>query len=156
MQWRFEKERAGTWSPSVTSDYDAVFSALTALPRKDGLFLEWGSGFGVITLMAAWLGFDAHGIELNPELIDMSQQLADRHSLSAQFAAGTFLEDGSGEDGYAQLQVELSAFDVIFAYPWPGEAEQFDELFQRRARPGATLVFNRGPDGIEIRNRAGG
>jgi len=154
-QWRFEKEHAGTWSPSVTSDYEAVFAVLSALPRREGLFLEWGSGFGVITLMAAWLGFDAHGIELNPDLVEMAEELAERHSLSAAFAAGTFLEDGAGEDGYAVLREELASFDVVFAYPWPGEEELFLDLFRRGARPGATLVFNRASGGIEIHTAEG-
>lgn len=165
-QWNHEKERAGQWSPSVCSDYPAAFAALVALPEKDGLFLEWGSGFGVITLMAAYLGFDACGIERDSDLVAMAEDLASRHGLEASFAPGTFFPDGSDvdpfrddptrvdeidEDGYQLLDRDLSEFDVIYAYPWPNEEELFLDLFERGAKAGATLLFNLGPDGIQRR-----
>src|SRR5262245_1108576 len=54
------------WSLLVHSDYEAAFKAIRSVPRGDGLFLEWGSGLGTITLMAAMLGYRASGIEIWP------------------------------------------------------------------------------------------
>jgi hypothetical protein len=39
-------------------------------------FIEWGSGLGVVTCLAEWAGFDAIGIEIEPRLVGMAEELA--------------------------------------------------------------------------------
>lgn len=158
-------DRAGTaWDPNIRSDPAAVDAALLALPVRDGLFLEWGSGLGVIAGLAALRGFDAHGIELRPELVHEARALVARHGIDATFARGTFvpsdyeddprvldedlLHEGSGPDGYEALGLDLDEFDVVFGFPWPGEEALFLDLFDRHARPGAALLLNLGRDGV--------
>jgi hypothetical protein len=53
----------------VPSDYDLVYRTLEMVRNQTGPeFCEWGSGLGVITCLAAMLGFDAVGIEIEPRL----------------------------------------------------------------------------------------
>ena len=53
----------------VSADYMAIFEKLCELRGRVDTVLEWGSGLGVMTIMANRLGFDAYGIEAEPELV---------------------------------------------------------------------------------------
>lgn len=150
----------------IPCDPHAVFSALQALRevRPDARrLLEWGSGFGVVTGLAALLGFDAHGIEIEPSLVRESENLLAAHQLRATFACGSFVpEDFDAErysdletrtvmgrpDGYEELGRDLDDFDVVFAYPWPTEEEMYCELFRRRGDVGAVLVTYSRVEGV--------
>ena len=35
----------------------------------------------------------------------------------------------TGPDGYDELELEPDDFDVVFAYPWPGEEQVIFDLF---------------------------
>ncbi|MFG0316468.1 MAG: hypothetical protein ACF8XB_04285 [Planctomycetota bacterium JB042] len=159
-----EAARGGAFDAFITSDYEAVWRALATLEPEGRTFLEWGSGLGVVSLLAARRGFAAHGIELRGDLVRRARALADRHGLEAEYACGTFFPDGfepdvalldedlvhggEGADGYAELGVPLEEFDVVFGFPWPGEEELFLDLFRRAGGPHATLLLNLGRDGI--------
>src|ERR1700693_1411701 len=73
----------------VPSDYPTAYGALRAVAADSvapgNLFCEWGSGFGVVTCLAAMLGFDACGIEIEGELVDAAQELADDFGLPIEF-----------------------------------------------------------------------
>src|SRR6516162_2233266 len=58
------------------------------------LFCEWGSGFGVVTCLAALLEFDAYGIEVDSTLVRASRRLAADFDLPVQFAHGSFIPVG--------------------------------------------------------------
>src|SRR5688572_9683571 len=79
----------------IPSDYRRVFHALSALTRADLLpgdrFCEWGSGFGVATCLAAQLGLDAVGIEIDAALVEEAQQLAEDFGIEAEFIRGSFI-----------------------------------------------------------------
>ena len=77
------------------ADSEVVLEAL--LPhRGPGLkFLEWGSASGVITIMADFLGFQACGIELEGELVEIAEALAARYDSKARFVEGSFLSEVS-------------------------------------------------------------
>ncbi|MFO0980278.1 MAG: class I SAM-dependent methyltransferase [Planctomycetota bacterium] len=159
-------DRGDAWHMFVPSDAMAAYQALRSVPRGDGFFLEWGSGLGTITLIAAALGFTASGIEIRPELVQIARSLALKHDLSASFVVGNFIADWyvhnplcadpdmrsevCGEDGYEQLGLDLEDFSVIYAFPWPGEEDLFLDLFEHGARRGAHLICNHGSDGMRI------
>lgn len=134
--------------------------------RQPGLrFLEWGSATGVITIMADLLGFEAFGIELDAELVDIARGLARRFDSGARFAVGSFLPSGyewqsstgdrrtgtigDGSSGYPELQHPLEDFDLVFAYPWNGEEPIMLDLMQRLGGPQAQLLLH-GKDGVRI------
>jgi hypothetical protein len=140
----------------VPSDFPSVYAVLCALDEADvtsggrGL-CEWGSGFGVVACMAAWLGYDACGIELNADLVEAAVELADDFEVSVGFACGDFSPDG--ESGYAELGLGPDDFDVIFAYPWPDEQRLVADVFERHAREGAVLLTYHGGDDIVVRRK---
>ena len=149
----------------VPSDPELVYSALRAVGDLHTVgeisFCEWGSGFGTATCLAAKLGFDACGIEVEPQLVKESRRLAEHFQLSAVFAEGSFVparvrplseeafSDNEGRypwlrcqasDAYERLGREPDSFDVVFAYPWPGEEYYMSQLFQELAGPGSLFL----------------
>ena len=68
--------RQERWHSFVAADYDLVRAALLPLRRPGRPFLEWGSAHGVITIMADLLGFDACGIEIDPDFLDTYEPVA--------------------------------------------------------------------------------
>lgn len=156
---RFDRTvRASGFHPFVAADYDAVRAALLALRPPGRRFLEWGSAIGTITIMADLMGFDASGIELDASLVTTARELAARHGSKARFVAGSFLPAGyrwrsragdartgtigDGPSGYLQLGHALDDFDVVFGYPWSGEAPLMLDVMARYGRPDALLLLN--------------
>ena len=79
----------------VSSDFALVNAALQRIVAKDlasgTLFCEWGSGFGVVALLASLHGFDAHGIEIQPDLVEFAEQLAEEFACDVRFVQGTYV-----------------------------------------------------------------
>ena len=162
---RFDRDvRDAAFHPFVAADYDAVRAALRPLRAPGRRFLEWGSATGVITIMADLLGFDAAGIELDAGLVATARALAARHGSGARFVVGSFLPAGytwrardgdartgtigTGPSGYPQLGRALDDFDVVFGYPWGGEAPLMLDLMQRYGRRDALLLLHDASDGV--------
>jgi hypothetical protein len=53
-----------------------------------------------------------------------------------------------GESGYLQLGRALDDFDVVFAYPWGGEAAMMQDLMKRYGRDDALLLLHDTNDGV--------
>jgi hypothetical protein len=49
---------------------------------------------------------------------------------------------GDGPSGYLALGRALEDFDVVFGYPWDGEAPLMLDLMRRYGRPDAVLLLN--------------
>jgi hypothetical protein len=142
----------------IPSDHELVYAALAALRRTqpDAIrLLEWGSGFGAVTGLAAGLGFEAHGIEIDGKLVASSRELLAAHRLQATIAHGSFVPPDVDTDRFADLETrtvldvdnaydelgrDLDDFDVVFAYPWPTEEAMYCDWFRRRADHGAVLL----------------
>jgi protein-L-isoaspartate O-methyltransferase len=157
----------------VPSDFEAVYRALatiqTARISTGQRFLEWGSGVGAVTCLAAVVGFDAVGIEIESPLVGMAEKLAKQFDIAAQFVCGSFVPYGSeplvdlagevawlrtdAEDGYGELELDPDDFDVIFAYPWPGEEQVIFDLFQQCAAVGTLLLTNHSQDGLRLQRK---
>ena len=144
--------------------------------RDEGLalgerFLEWGSGFAVATSLAAQLGFEATGIELEDGLVKIAEKLAEKHQTGAEFIATTYIPEGyisydhvGGSDivpddsfgyqtelpRYDGMDIGLDEIDVFFVYPWPGEQEMMLKLFQSVASEDAILIAYYGDQEICI------
>ncbi len=155
---RFDRTvREPGFHPFVAADYDVVRAALGPLRAPGRRFLEWGSATGIITIMADLMGFDACGIELDPSLVETARSLATRHASRARFVAGSFLPAGyrfrgrdgdsrtgtigEGPSGYLQLGRALEDFDVVFGYPWGGEAPLMLDVMQRYGGRDALLLL---------------
>ena len=159
----------------VPSDFERVWAALRSL--RDGgqltgrRFLEWGSGMGVAACLARLLEFECSGIEVEPDLVMQARRLAQDHQLDVTFVCGTLVPDGrdevveahtsgevdwlvdGAEPGYDELGHELDDFDIVFAYPWPGEEGVLKALFDADAASGAVLCLYEGREDVSAWRR---
>jgi hypothetical protein len=164
---RFDREvRQDAFHPFVPADYERVLQALVALRAPGQRFLEWGSATGVITILADLLGFEAYGIELDAELVEVARALAARHGSRARFAAGSIFPTGyryhglngdrrtgtlgDGDSAYSRLGHPLYGFDVVYGYPWDGEEPVMLDLIRRYGADHARLMILSGTDGIRL------
>jgi hypothetical protein len=164
--------RDKAFHPFVAADYHVVLETLARVRAtfadrsRRPTMIELGSGNGVIAIMADLLGFDAVGIELDGSLVAIARELAQRYDSSARFAVGSFIPSGytwrsesgdarmgtigSGPSAYRELGRALDDFDVVYAYPWEGEAPIIRDLARRYANPHATLVLMDAVDGVNV------
>jgi hypothetical protein len=148
-----------------------VLQHLAAQAEAAGtLFCEWGSGFGVVACLAAYLEFDAYGIEVDGTLVRASRRLAADFDLPVQFAHGSFIPVGdriltraadsfawlttTEPPAHAELGLATEDFGIIFAYPWPDEERAVGQLFERHAGAGALLVTHHGGDDFRLRRKS--
>ncbi len=150
----------------VSADYRLVFESLAKLQGQVESIVEWGSGLGAVTIMASQMGFDAFGIEAEPELVEYAEQFAKTYGPNARFAEGSFIPDefdwhpSNGDDvnrtvidlpaAYEQFGMELSDFDLIYAFPWPDEHQLFHSIARHHGRSGALLLTHDGREGMEL------
>ncbi len=157
----------------VPSDFEQVYHALAWIDASQlaagHRFLEWGSGIGVVACLAAQLGFDAIGIEIEPPLVEIAESLAADHGIDVEFACGSYVPSGAepivdtaGEvtwlrtdrpDSYADLDLEPEDFDLIYAYPWPGEEQVIFDLFENCAAVGSLLLTYHSQDGLRLQRK---
>lgn len=160
----------------VPSDYPQVYHALCRIDSErtaaGNTFCEWGSGFGVAACLAAFTGFKAWGIEIEPALVDAARALAADFSLDVTFLCDSYLPRESCEllegvepslylvdrPGDVQEHWGLGPedFDVIFAYPGPDDDRVIADVFGRFGSRGAVLVTFHGRDGIRLRRKVRG
>lgn len=140
----------------VPGDYRYAFQILQWLLGAKAVgsgaaFLEWGSGQGMVTILASLLGFDAVGVEIDAALVKESRELAARYDTRARF------EHGSYEPGPPSLAVVAARQRaVVYVYPWPGEEPKFLRLFAETADAGALLLMCLGPEDIRAYRKKGG
>jgi hypothetical protein len=150
----------------VPCNFETVYHALRAITDANlapGTSLcEWGSGFGVVASLAAMLEFRACGIEIDKDLVDASRELAEDFVLPVEFVRGSFIPSGAescaeegfadnnaeyswlvtdADDAYDELGLDPNDFDVVFAYPWPGEEYLIMSLFEKYAAKEALLLM---------------
>jgi len=164
----------------VPSDFLTVYRALRAISEANlapgNLFCEWGSGFGVVTSLAAMLGFEVCGIEIERGLVDASRRLADDFRLPVEFVHGSFVPSSAeayaeeaqadnnaesfwlvtdADDAYDELGLDPDDFAVVFAYPWPGEECLIASLFEKYAAEEALLLMYNQFDSARLRRKVG-
>jgi predicted O-methyltransferase YrrM len=157
----------------VPSDFEQLYRALAWIDEAHlaagRRFLEWGSGIGVVACLAAELGFDAIGIEVEPALVEIAESFAADHGIDVEFACGSYVPDSAepfvdtaGEvawlrtdrpDCYADFDLEPEDFDLIFAYPWPGEEQVIFDLFLHCGSVGALLLTYHSQDGMRLQRK---
>jgi hypothetical protein len=163
-----DDHQAPRFVPSVPERVLAVLVEVTRrkLPPTR-VFCEWGSGFGTATCLAALLGYEAYGLEIEAELVRLSRAIARRLGIRVQILCTSLFPKGyeasAGVDGaalvtpesvsdhhdndedreplrYDGMAIAIADIGVFFAYPWPEERELMQQLFEAVARAGALLV----------------
>ena len=154
----------------VPCDFHLLDQALTWIEQHHLLtgnrFCEFGAGFGVATLLTSLRGMESIGIEIESNLVDQASGLADDLDLSAQFYCGSFVPRGTSAttdlgrevenvdtiegDIYEEIGLGLDAFDLFFAFPWPGEHHFFEAVFESGAAVNSLLLSYRGRDGMHL------
>ncbi|MBI3409929.1 MAG: class I SAM-dependent methyltransferase [Planctomycetes bacterium] len=161
--------RIGGFMPS---DFERVYGVLRTFTAGNvasgNQFCEWGSGFGVVTCLAAMLDFDACGFEIERELVDAAQELAADFDVPVEFICGSFIPSGSeacidADDAFTWLHTHEGSsveefgpadFDVVFAYPWPDEEQLTAALFDCHASAGAVLMTYHGGEDLRLRQKS--
>ena len=151
----------------VSADYLEVYKALVALRGRLPTVLEWGSGLGVVAIMASNLGFQAYGIESEAPLVECSRMLAEKYGAEGvQLVHGTFIPpeyerraaaddtslrpDGEAEPGYDELDMDLRDFDLVYAYPWPEEFLLFNDILRTCGREDCLFLTYDSREGIQL------
>lgn len=153
----------------VSADYLSIYEMLLEHRSGTSNLLEWGSGLGVVTIMASRMGLEAYGIEAEPGLVELSRTLAEKYAPKAVFAEGSFIPDdfewnpSDGEDvdrtevdspaAYYLLDMEIRDFDIVYAYPWPDEHQFFHAIFQQYGRPDARFATYDSREGLQLAGR---
>lgn len=159
----------------VPSDFGQVYRLLRAVAATDiapgNLFCEWGSGFGVVACLAAWLDFDTCGIEIDQGLVESARELASDFDLPVEFVCGSFIPRGAkvsvesddafawlttdGDSAHDELGLTTDDFSLVFAYPWPDEEQAVEQIFERYASLGAILITYHGGSDFQMRQKTG-
>lgn len=163
----------GSGAAFVPADFRRVYAALDAVSAA-GLvpgnrFCEWGSGFGVVAGLAAQIGFESCGIEIERELVEQAESLMAAHDLDLAFAHGSFIPESAEHladvrddlatlgrgvgDGYDELGLDPEDFGLIYAYPWPGEEEVVETIFDAVAARGALLLTYRSTEDLVLQRK---
>jgi hypothetical protein len=163
-----DDHHAPRFVPSVP---ERVFAVLAEVTRRQlpptRVFCEWGSGFGTATCLAALLGYEAYGLEIDAELVRLAQAIARRLGIPVTMLRTSLFPAGyevyAGVNGaalvtpasvrdhhdaaeareplrYAGMASAIADIGLFFVYPWPEERVLMRQLFAAVARQGALLV----------------
>lgn len=153
----------------VASDFALVYHSINAIRERHlvtgNRFCEWGCGFAVVSCLADQLGWDTIGIEAEQVLVSEAKEFVSDIGASVELWHGNILPPGSDDlayDGtlpslghpeesvYDEIGLDIDDFDLIFAYPWPGEGDFLESVFERHARSGACFLTFCGPYDLRL------
>lgn len=183
----FHAERNRKLPRYLPGDSEMLYAALKSITDRDlplgRVYCEWGSGFGIGTCLATLLGYEAWGVEIEPQLVEISEQLADDLGIEARFLNTSYLPEGyssyegvggevlvreeglsfPGQPGevdvepfYEGMDRELAEVDVFHVYPWPYQQEFMHQLFEALAVEGAILITYLGSGEMTAYLKVGG
>jgi hypothetical protein len=122
----------------VPSNYRSLYWTLASLPN--GRYCEWGSGIGIGMGVAAMLGWQVMGIEMNEELVEASSVMLEAFDLPARVRCGSYFD----------IRHEA---DVYFVYCWPGKVLATESHFVASAPHRARLLICNAADDIRCKVR---
>lgn len=119
-------------APYVPSNRRKVEKLLRELDVQDKTFVDIGSGDGCIVRTAAKLGAQATGVEINPYLSIYSKvrNIFSKHKSNIHYLQKSF------------FNVDLSSYDVIYIYLYPGLMERLEEKIFSELKPGGIVISN--------------
>jgi len=150
------------------------------LPNSN--FCEWGSGFAVVALIAAEIGFQSVAIESDKKLFcaasrwkkeisgEMNEASNRRLRNNFESHCGSFIPsslqdevvgskamtkwiDHSATAVFDQCRWKPDDFGLTYAYPWPGEEGFIFELFDLIAKPDSLLLTFHGAADFRLQQK---
>lgn len=118
----------------VPSNYENAWTFLNNMAR--GSFCEWGSGHGIVVGLAEILGFQASGIEIDPELAEASRGLLRDHNMKARISTGSYLDSSDLSDYY-------------YVYSWASQISSVEKRFSEIANDRSKLLICYGQDELK-------
>lgn len=153
----------------VAADYELVYQALRWIDEcrlpMGRRFLEWGCGFAAVSCLADKLNWNVHAIEAHPDLIPHARTTIADMGARVDLFVGNFLPANAeslafdptlpslgheGDNAYEHWQLGLDDFSLVYSYPWPGEDEFHEDVFDRHAEAGAMLLMFIGPNEMRL------
>lgn len=153
----------------VAADYRLVFQSLNWAVHNQPMigrrFLEWGCGFAVVSVLAECLALNAIGIEAESVLLEQGHRTVADWQSKAELVHGNFLPPGSEDladdptlpsigheigSAYQSIGLDLDDFAIVYAYPWPGEDDFHERVFDRHGAAGALLMLFCGPNDVRL------
>lgn len=153
----------------VAADYEHVYQSLRWTLQSQLMigrrFLEWGCGFAIVSALASLLELDVIGIESEQELLLEGRKTIENWNAQLELVHGNFLPRGSetladdptlpslGHEipsAYDAIGLDLDDFAIVYAYPWPGEEDFHEHVFDRHAAQGSLLLLFCGPNDIRL------
>ncbi|MEM4268464.1 MAG: hypothetical protein QXK37_06580 [Candidatus Woesearchaeota archaeon] len=123
----------GFWGVTPTREVFEFFSQIRL--QEHSKFLDLGSGDGRVVLIASLFGVEAHGLEIDPWLINVSLHI--RRELDLPYFARTkFLEKNF-------LEHPLHEYDVLYTSPdKPFYREDFETKLLNEINPNGNLIVH--------------
>ncbi len=153
----------------VAADYELVYQSLVWARKTQLLigqrFLEWGCGFGVVSAMASTLAFDTIGIEAEIDLLSQGRRVIRDWKADVELIHGNFLPSNIDhladdptlpslghqvESAYESMGLDLEDFAIVYAYPWPGEDDFHERVFDQHGARGGLMLQFCGPNDVRL------
>lgn len=120
-------------APYVPSSWEKLQVILKlAKVKKEQKAVDLGSGDGRIVMALAKLGAEAHGFEINPDLVFKSQDNIESAGLEKQ----AFIHHQN------YWETDLSSFDIITVYGISCIMAPLEEKLKKELKPGAKVICN--------------
>ncbi|MEM0925495.1 MAG: class I SAM-dependent methyltransferase, partial [Planctomycetota bacterium] len=134
-------------------------------------FLEWGCGFATVACLASELGLASFGIEAHDDLVEQASETIAAWRTDVELVRGNFLPRAAesladdptlpslshgGSVAYEEWDLGIDDFAIIYSYPWPGESQFHEDVFDRYAEVGAILLMFIGPNDMRAYRKLSG
>ncbi|TWU42397.1 hypothetical protein Poly41_06940 [Novipirellula artificiosorum] len=153
----------------VAADYELVYQSICWTLESQMLigrrFLEWGCGFAVVSALASTLDLDVIGVEAESVLLEQARRVIADWNAKVELVHGNFLPPGAErladdptlpslghevESVYPTIGLDLDDFAIVYSYPWPGEDDFHERVFESFAATGALLMQFCGPNDVRV------
>ncbi len=140
---RLKKCLSGKWYPSYGDgtrfkDLQIVIDNISRCFSLPKYFLDFGSGDGIMALLAAAVGFESYGIEIEQSYVDASEKSKQwvRFIGLEEVAARTHFIQG---DAFSTTAVDYSSIDVFYIYPCVGGMHKSLDVYAKSAKEKSLL-----------------
>lgn len=168
---RYHKQPVPGFYPS---DFELVYRTFAAIDERRhhkssqgiGLsFCEWGAGIPVVSALTTLFEWKPLAVECDRKLVEAARSWMQSERLEFELRHASFIPEAYIDEVHQHeslqgivakpldvpaLDVEDLQADIVYAYPWPGEAEVMESLFRLVARPGDLLVTFHGSFDLRI------